>query len=120
MEHSAPTLSGTSVPDRPADPTTRSWPSWAALAALGAILLLATALYAWSLGSLGWGNTYYSAAVKSMGKNWTNFLFGAYDPAGVITVDKPPASLWPQVISSKIFGMHGWALLLPQVVEGVA
>ncbi|MFJ9097782.1 ArnT family glycosyltransferase [Streptomyces sp. NPDC102405] len=120
MEHSAPTLSGTAAPDSPADSETRSWPAWAAPAALGAILLLAAVLYSWSLGSLGWANTYYSAAAKSMGKNWTNFLFGAYDPAGVVTVDKPPASLWPQVISSKIFGMHGWALLLPQVVEGVA
>lgn len=55
-----------------------------------------------------------------MGKNWTNFLFGSFDPAGVITVDKPPAALWPQVISSKIFGLHGWALILPQLLEGVA
>jgi 4-amino-4-deoxy-L-arabinose transferase-like glycosyltransferase len=82
--------------------------------------VLAAVLYGWALGSLGWGNSYYSAAVKSMGKSWTNFLFGAFDPAGVITVDKPPAALWPQVISSKIFGMHGWALILPQVLEGVA
>ncbi|MFD4599196.1 glycosyltransferase family 39 protein, partial [Streptomyces sp. NPDC058464] len=89
-------------------------------AALGAILVLAAVLYAWSLSSLGWGNSYYSAAVKSMGRSWTNFLFGSFDPAGVVTVDKPPAALWPQVISSKIFGMHGWALILPQALEGVA
>jgi 4-amino-4-deoxy-L-arabinose transferase-like glycosyltransferase len=82
--------------------------------------VLAAVLYGWALGSLGWGNSYYSAAVKSMGKSWTNFLFGSFDPAGVITVDKPPAALWPQVISSKIFGMHGWVLILPQVFEGVA
>ncbi|MFF0087055.1 ArnT family glycosyltransferase [Streptomyces canus] len=55
-----------------------------------------------------------------MGKSWAHFLFGAYDPAGVVTVDKPPAALWPQVVSSKIFGLHGWALILPQVIEGVA
>lgn len=82
--------------------------------------MLAAVLYGWALGSLGWGNSYYSAAVKSMGKSWTDFLFGSFDPAGVITVDKPPAALWPQVISSRIFGMHGWALILPQVLEGVA
>ncbi|SDK44777.1 4-amino-4-deoxy-L-arabinose transferase [Actinopolyspora mzabensis] len=87
--------------------------------ALAAILVLATGLYGWAIGSLGWGNTYYSAAVKSMGESWVNFLFGSFDPAGVVTVDKPPAALWPQVISSKIFGMQGWALILPQVVEGV-
>lgn len=100
--------------------TGRALPRWAAPAALGAILLLSALLYGWALGSLGWGNTYYSAAVKSMGRNWTNFLFGSFDPAGVVTVDKPPAALWPQVVSSKIFGLHGWALILPQVVEGVA
>ncbi|MEV7978534.1 glycosyltransferase family 39 protein [Streptomyces sp. NPDC086519] len=100
--------------------TGRALPGWAAPAALGAILLLSALLYGWALGSLGWANSYYSAAVKSMGRDWTNFLFGSFDPAGVVTVDKPPAALWPQVLSSKIFGMHGWALLLPQVLEGVA
>ncbi|WP_369227071.1 glycosyltransferase family 39 protein [Streptomyces sp. R39] len=100
--------------------TSRALPRWAAPAALGAILLLSALLYGWALGSLGWANSYYSAAVKSMGRDWTNFLFGSFDPAGVVTVDKPPAALWPQVVSSKIFGMHGWALILPQVVEGVA
>ncbi|MFI6624302.1 glycosyltransferase family 39 protein [Streptomyces sp. NPDC050528] len=98
----------------------RRLPAWAAPAALGAVLVLAAVLYGWALNSLGWGNSYYSAAVKSMGKNWTNFLFGSFDPAGVVTVDKPPAALWPQVISSKIFGLHGWALILPQLLEGVA
>ncbi|MDQ0946821.1 4-amino-4-deoxy-L-arabinose transferase-like glycosyltransferase [Streptomyces phaeochromogenes] len=98
----------------------RSLPTWAAPAALGAVMVLAAILYGWALSSLGWGNSYYSAAVKSMGKSWTNFLFGSFDPVGVVTVDKPPAALWPQVISSKIFGLHGWALMLPQVLEGVA
>lgn len=98
----------------------RTLPRWAAPAALGAILLLAAVLYGWALGSLGWGNSYYAAAVKSMGRDWTNFLFGAFDPAGVVTVDKPPAALWPQVISTKIFGLHGWAMILPQLLEGVA
>ncbi|MFM9608305.1 glycosyltransferase family 39 protein [Streptomyces niveiscabiei] len=98
----------------------RVLPRRAAPAALAAILLLSALLYGWALGPLGWGNGYYSAAVKSMGGSWTNFLFGSFDPAGVVTVDKPPAALWPQVVSSKIFGLHGWALILPQVLEGVA
>ncbi|MFF8816155.1 ArnT family glycosyltransferase [Streptomyces pactum] len=105
---------------RPAAPARRAAPTWAAPAALGAVLLLAAALHGWALGSLGWGNTYYAAAVKSMGRDGTNFLFGSLDPAGVLTVDKPPAALWPQVVSTKVFGFHGWALLLPQVLEGVA
>ncbi|WP_231330499.1 hypothetical protein [Actinomadura graeca] len=77
---------------RPMPPAARprSLPGWAPPAALGAILVLACVLYGWSLGSLGWANTYYSAAVKSMGASFTNFMFGSYDPAGVVTVDKPP------------------------------
>ncbi|WP_225663741.1 ArnT family glycosyltransferase [Streptomyces sichuanensis] len=98
----------------------RSLPAWSAPAALGGILVLAALLYGWALGSLGWSNFYYSTTAKSMGGSWANFLLGSYDPAGVITVDKPPAALWPQVVSSKIFGLHGWALVLPQLLEGVA
>ncbi|MEV0613499.1 glycosyltransferase family 39 protein [Nonomuraea sp. NPDC050404] len=88
--------------------------------ALTAICLLAAVLYGWSWWTWGWGNTYYSAAVKSMSASLTTFLFGSFDPAGVFTVDKPPMALWPQVFSTWIFGYHGWALLLPQIIEGVA
>lgn len=88
--------------------------------ALGVIVVVSIVLYSWDLGSEGWSNPFYSAAVKSMSENLTNFLFGAFDPAGVVTVDKPPMAFWPQVVSSWIFGYHGWALLLPQVLEGAA
>ncbi|MFL6122232.1 ArnT family glycosyltransferase [Actinophytocola sp.] len=92
------------------------WQVWA----LAAICLAAGLLYVWKIGAGQWGNTYYSAAVKSMTTSFTNFLFGSFDPYGVFTVDKPPMSLWPQAISVLVFGYHGWALLLPQVIEGVA
>jgi len=84
------------------------------------ICLLATALYAWGSWDGSWGNTFYTAAVKSMSEGFTNFLFGSFDPAGVVTVDKPPMGLWPQVFAVWIFGFHSWAVLLPQVVEGTA
>lgn len=92
------------------------WPRFAliGICALGAVL------YATALWSGGWGNTYYTAAIKSMSLNFENFLFGSFDPAGVVTVDKPPLSLWPQVVSTWIFGYHNWSILLPQVIEGVA
>jgi len=92
------------------------WRGWA----LVAICVAAGLLYAWKIGAGQLGNTYYSAAVKSMTHSFTNFLFGSFDPYGVFTVDKPPMSLWPQVLSVLVFGFHGWALLLPQVIEGVA
>ncbi|HEX5349444.1 MAG TPA: glycosyltransferase family 39 protein [Pseudonocardiaceae bacterium] len=87
---------------------------------LGAICVLAGVLYAWGMDAAGWGNPYYSAAVKSMSANLTNFVFGSFDPLGVVTVDKPPMALWPMVASAAVFGYHGWSLLLPQVIEGVA
>jgi 4-amino-4-deoxy-L-arabinose transferase-like glycosyltransferase len=87
---------------------------------LGAICVLAAVLYAWGLGADGWGNPYYSAAVKSMSASLTNFVFGSFDPLGVVTVDKPPMAFWPMVASAAVFGYHGWSLLLPQVLEGVA
>ncbi|USX51210.1 glycosyltransferase family 39 protein [Lentzea sp. HUAS12] len=92
------------------------WHVWA----LVAICVLAGGLYAWAIGAGQIGNSYYSAAAKSMSTSFTNFLFGSFDPAGVVTVDKPPMALWPQAISVWLFGFHGWAVLLPQVVEGVA
>ncbi|MFI6097025.1 ArnT family glycosyltransferase [Lentzea sp. NPDC051213] len=98
-------------PARPA-----RWPAWA----LVAICVVAGALYVWAIGAGQAGNAYYSAAAKSMSTSFTNFLFGSFDPAGVVTVDKPPMALWPQAISVWIFGFHGWAVLLPQVIEGVA
>jgi 4-amino-4-deoxy-L-arabinose transferase-like glycosyltransferase len=87
---------------------------------LGAICVLAGVLYAWGMDAAGWGNPYYSAAVKSMSASLTNFVFGSFDPLGVVTVDKPPMALWPMVASTAVFGHHGWSLLLPQVLEGVA
>ena len=96
-----------------APPRTRPW-------ALPLVCLGAALLYAWKIGDGQLGNTYYSAAAKSMTSGFTNFLFGSFDPYGVVTVDKPPLALWPQALSVLIFGYHGWALLLPQVLEGVA
>ncbi|MBF2362218.1 glycosyltransferase family 39 protein [Listeria marthii] len=64
-------------------------------------------------------NPYYTAAVTSMVQNFHNFFYGAFDPAGFITVDKPPVALWLQAISALIFGVHGWSVILPQALAGV-
>jgi len=74
--------------------------------------------------SYGWGmadqslETYYLATVRSMGSNWHDFLYGAFDPAGTVSVDKLPGALWIQALSVRLFGYHQWAVVLPQVVEG--
>jgi len=92
---------------------------WKHLALL-AILLLSLALRLWGLPQNGWGNEYYSAGVRSMTMSWHNFLYNSFDPAGFLSVDKPPVALWIQAVSAKLFGFHGLSLLIPQVLEGVA
>ncbi len=84
-------------------------------------LLVATAvLYLWDLGASGWGNSFYSAAVQAGTKSWKAFFFGSSDSSNFITVDKPPAFLWPMEISARIFGLNSWSVLAPQALEGVA
>ncbi|MGQ3031814.1 MAG: ArnT family glycosyltransferase, partial [Ferrovibrionaceae bacterium] len=87
---------------------------------LGAILALGTALRLWQLDRNRFGTDYYSAGVRSMAESWHNFLFNAFDPAGFVSLDKPPVAFWLQVLSTKLFGFNGFAVLLPQVIEGVA
>ncbi|TRW76972.1 glycosyltransferase family 39 protein [Mycolicibacterium sp. 018/SC-01/001] len=86
-----------------------------------AALLIATAVF-WCVGLSrnGWANAFYSAAVQAGTKSWKAFLFGSSDAANVITVDKPPAALWPMEISARIFGVNTWSIQLPQVLLGVA
>src|SRR4051794_12855181 len=86
----------------------------------GAIGALTAVLYSWNLSSVGMGNSYYAAAVKAMSVSWKAFLFGSIDPGNFITVDKPPASLWIQALSARIFGFSSWSMLLPEALCGVA
>jgi 4-amino-4-deoxy-L-arabinose transferase-like glycosyltransferase len=62
---------------------------------------------------------YYAAAVRSMSMSWRNFFFGGFDPSGTITLDKLPGAFWVQALSVRLFGVHVWAIVGPQVVEGV-
>src|SRR5712692_2081361 len=66
--------------------------------ALAGIAILAAVLYVWGLGGVGYGNTYYAAAVKAGTKSWKAFFFGSIDPGNFIAVDKPPAALWVQML----------------------
>lgn len=64
-------------------------------------------------------NDFYTVAVKSMMKNFHNFFFASFDPAGFITVDKPPVALWLQVLSAKVFGFSHFSVLLPEAIAAV-
>lgn len=94
-------------------------PRWAR-PALAALLVATAAFWCIGLSRNGWANAFYSAAVQAGSKSWKAFLFGSSDGANVITVDKPPASLWPMEISARIFGVNTWSIQLPQVLLGVA
>jgi 4-amino-4-deoxy-L-arabinose transferase-like glycosyltransferase len=85
------------------------------------VLLVGTGfLYVWGLGSSGWANSFYSAAVQAGTKSWKAFFFGSSDASNFITVDKPPAALWVMELSARIFGVNAWSILVPQALEGVA
>ncbi|WP_162184874.1 ArnT family glycosyltransferase [Allokutzneria albata] len=63
---------------------------------------------------------YYTVAVRSMSESWHAFFYGAFDPAGTISVDKVPGALWLQALSVRVFGFHSWAVLLPQALAAAA
>jgi 4-amino-4-deoxy-L-arabinose transferase-like glycosyltransferase len=92
-------------------------PRWARPALLG-IMLLAAAAYASNLGGQQ-PEVFYAAAVRSMAGSWRDFFYGAFDPLGTVSVDKVPGALWVQALSVRLFGLHLWAINLPQAVEGV-
>lgn len=94
-------------------------PVWVRPAVLGMLLVVGLA-YLWNLSASGYANSFYSAAVQAGSQSWKAFFFGSLDSANAITVDKPPATLWPMALSVRIFGLSAWALLVPQVLMGVA
>lgn len=98
---------------RPEDPR---WARPALLVLLAATLLL----YLYGLGASGYANSFYSAAVQAGSTSWKAFFFGSLDAGNSITVDKPPAALWPMALSVRVFGLHSWAILAPEVLMGVA
>ncbi|MET9555154.1 glycosyltransferase family 39 protein [Streptomyces sp. NPDC006645] len=84
-----------------------------------ALLLAALVVNLWSLGDSGYANSFYSAAVQAGGESWKAFFFGSSDAANSITVDKPPAALWPMALSVRLFGLGSWQILVPEALMGV-
>ncbi|WNF28136.1 glycosyltransferase family 39 protein [Streptomyces sp. C11-1] len=107
----------TTAAPRPA-PTAQG-PRWARPALYGLLLAVGLA-YLHNLSASGYANSFYSAAVQAGSQSWKAFFFGSLDSASAITVDKPPAALWPMALSVRLFGLSSWAILAPQVLMGVA
>ncbi|MFJ6797393.1 ArnT family glycosyltransferase [Streptomyces sp. NPDC091268] len=101
-----------------AAPAAIARPRWERPALAG--LLFATAvLLLWDLGASGYANSFYSAAVQAGSESWKAFFFGSSDAGNSITVDKPPAALWPMMLSVRMFGLGAWQILVPQALMGV-
>ncbi|MDT0609815.1 ArnT family glycosyltransferase [Streptomyces lancefieldiae] len=114
----APPASGQPRPRRPWRGRPED-PGWVRPALLG--LLLATALlYLCNLSASGYANSFYSAAVQAGSQSWKAFFFGSLDAGNAITVDKPPAALWPMALAVRVFGLSSWSILAPEVLMGVA
>jgi 4-amino-4-deoxy-L-arabinose transferase-like glycosyltransferase len=96
-------------------PAPRAWPRRAALTLVAAVT---AASYAWAINRDPLEG-YYAAAVRSMSMSWHDFIFGAFDPAGTVTLDKLPGAFWIQALAVRALGLHTWVIVAPQAVEGV-
>jgi 4-amino-4-deoxy-L-arabinose transferase-like glycosyltransferase len=74
----------------------------------------------WDLSANGFGNEYYAAGVRSMLQGAGLFFYNAFDPAGLVSLDKPPLAFWIQTIFAAVLGYGGWAIHLPQALAGTA
>lgn len=96
-----------------------SGPRWAKPALYGLLLAVGLAYFS-NLSASGYANSFYSAAVQAGSQSWKALFFGSLDSANAITVDKPPAALWPMALSVRLFGLNSWAILAPQVLMALA
>ncbi|MGY1434313.1 ArnT family glycosyltransferase [Streptomyces reniochalinae] len=94
-------------------------PAWVRPVLLALLLVIALA-YLWNLSASGYANSFYSAAAQAGSQSWKAFFFGSLDAGNAITVDKPPAALWPMALAVRLFGLSSWTVLAPQVLMGVA
>lgn len=83
------------------------------------ILLFSAFLGGYNIWQDHYVNTYYTTAVASMLQSWHNFFFVSLDSAGSVSIDKPPVTFWVQAASAYLFGLHGWSVILPQVLAQI-
>ncbi len=100
-----------------ADQASRRRIEWAAFAA---VLLIAAVLRLVRLEGNGFGTAYYAAGVRSMLQGAWLFFYNAFDPAGFISLDKPPVAFWIQTAFAAVLGYSGWTLHLPQALAGIS
>src|SRR5579871_5492412 len=89
-------------------------------AGLAVVLLIAALLRLWRLDANGFGTEYYAAGVRSMLQSGWLFFYNAFDPAGLVSLDKPPVAFWIQTAFARLFGFSGLTIHLPQALAGIA
>ncbi|MGW5743106.1 glycosyltransferase family 39 protein [Amycolatopsis sp. NPDC003861] len=104
---------------QPQPPAPAREPRWVK-PSVAALLLGTGLLYLWDLAKTGWANDFYAMAVQAGTWSWKALFFGSLDPGNVVTVDKPPFSLWLMGLSGRLFGFSSWSLLVPDALAGVA
>lgn len=90
---------------------------WAALAV---VLAIAAVLRLARLEDNGFGTYYYAAGVRSMLQSPWLLFYNAFDPAGFVSLDKPPIAFWIQTGFAAVLGYSGWTIHLPQALAGIA
>jgi 4-amino-4-deoxy-L-arabinose transferase-like glycosyltransferase len=98
-------------------PTVRRW--WPAAAAALVPALVAAPLVLVLLANEGFPNAYYAAGVRSMLGGLRQTLFVYFDPAGFVSLDKPPLGFALQVVAAALLGFNGTALILPQAIAHI-
>ena len=70
------------------------------------MLLIAAVLRLWRLEDNGFGTAYYAAGVRSMLQGGWLFFYNSFDPAGFISLDKPPVAFWIQTAFAAAAGLQ--------------
>jgi len=83
------------------------------------IILLAVFLNMYGIWKDQYANAYYTSAVTSMLQSFHNCFFVSFDPAGFVSVDKPPIAFWVQTLFASVLGVQGWSVILPQALAEV-
>ncbi|MFV9425201.1 glycosyltransferase family 39 protein [Microbacterium sp. S1037] len=112
------TLDSPSAPPREAEappaPRRRTW-MWG-LIGVGTLALILSGWQVWA----GAPSEYYASIALSMSRSWSNFFFGAVDPAGTVTLDKIPGSFWIPALFVRVFGYSAWTVILPNALAATA
>jgi len=105
------------LPEAAPPPAARRSRAWTGgLVAVGALALILTGWQVWA----GAPSEYYASIALSMSRSWSDFFFGAVDPAGTVTLDKIPGSFWIPALFVRVFGYSAWTVILPNALAATA